>query len=490
MDDVIVEIPGVGEVAFPSTMSRDEINAAAQKLYQESQQQASPAPSMQDQIGRQLGLTGRAAISGIAALPNIIADPFARLAGMTPPSEALQRTLTRVGFPEPQQGLEQYVQAGTEALTGAGGQISLARRAAEGLASPVSRAVSGQLAQAPATQLAAAPVATSAAMKTFEETGSPVAATAAGVVAGGATGLRPRRVEPIPTTEELGEQATRAYQRASDAGVIVKPEAVQEFSKRITKKIAQEGYRPRMQPKIAIALDEIDMEGATPSTLDQLDSLRQVVKDPAGDFSNKKQQRLANMIIRDLDNFIENLQGKDLLAGDADKAVSALKEARQVYARNRKADFLEEVINKADLSSTQYTQSGMENALRVQFRALAKNKTKMAQFSKEEQDQIRKIVKGDTLQNTLRFIGKFAPTGVVSSLPTAGAAFASPYLAAAVPAVTYPARQAAERMGMANIDSLMNMVRMGRAPEVTQSRTGLVPTTAMRGLLSSQQGME
>ena len=482
MDDIIVEIPGVGEVAFPSTMSRDEINAAAQKLYQESQQQAAPAPSMQDQIGRQLGLTGRAAISGIASLPNMLVDPFARLAGVTPPSEALQRTLTQAGFPEPQSKLERYVQAGTEALAGGGGQIGLARQAAQQLASPASREVS--------RQLAAAPVATSAAMKTYEETGSPLAATAAGVAAGGATGLRPRRIEPVPTTEELGQQAMRAYQRASEAGVVVKPESVQEFSERLAKKIAQEGYRPRLQPQIAAVLDEIATEGATPSTLDQLDSLRQVIKIPAGDFSNKSQQRLANMMVREFDNFVENLGGKDLLAGDADRAVSALKEARQVYARNRKADFLEEVINKADLSSTQYTQSGMENALRVQFRALAKNKTKMAQFSKEEQDQIRKIVKGDTLQNTLRFIGKFAPTGVVSSLPTAGAAFASPYLAAAVPAVTYPARQAAERMGMANIDALMNMVRMGRAPEVTQSRTGLVPTTAMRGLLSSQQGME
>jgi hypothetical protein len=485
MDDIIVEIPGVGQVAFPASMSEQEINEAAARLYGETQ-----APSMQDQIGRQLGLTGRAAISGLAALPNMLVDPFARLAGMTTPSEALQRTLTRVGFPEPQQGLEQYVQAGTEALTGAGGQINLARQAAQQLASPVSREVSQQLAQAPATQLAAAPVATSAAMKTFEETGSPVAATAAGVVAGGATGLRPRRIEPIPTTEELGQQAARAYQRASEAGVVVKPESLQGFSERVAKKIAQEGYRPRLQPQIAAVLDEIATEGATPSTLDQLDGLRQVMKVPAGDFSNKSQQRLANMMVREFDAFVENLGGKDLLAGDADRAVSALKEARQVYARNRKADFLEEVVNKADLSSTQYSQSGMENALRVQFRALAKNKTKMAQFSKEEQAQIRKIVKGDTLQNTLRFVGKFAPTGVVSAIPTAGAAFASPYLAAAIPAITYPARQAAESMSMANIDALMNMVRMGRQPEVTQTRTGLVPTTAMRGLLSSQQGME
>ena len=489
MDDIVVDIPNVGQVAFPSSMSEQEISAAAKRLYEESVAQPQEMP-MQDQIGRQLGLTGRAAISGTASLPNMLVDPFARLAGVTPPSEALQRTLTQAGFPEPQSKLERYVQAGTEALAGGGGQIGLARQAAQQLASPASREVSRQLAAAPGTQLVAAPVATSAAMKTYEETGSPLAATAAGVAAGGATGLRPRRIEPVPTTEELGQQAMRAYQRASEAGVVVKPESVQEFSERLAKKIAQEGYRPRLQPQIAAVLDEIATEGATPSTLDQLDSLRQVIKVPAGDFSNKSQQRLANMMVREFDNFVENLGSKDLLAGDADRAVSALKEARQVYARNRKADFLEEVINKADLSSTQYTQSGMENALRVQFRALAKNKTKMAQFSKEEQDQIRKIVKGDTLQNTLRFIGKFAPTGVVSALPTAGAAFASPYLAAAVPAVTYPARQAAERMSMANIDALMNMVRMGRQPEVTQSRTGLVPTTAMRGLLSSQQGME
>ena len=489
MDDIVVDIPNVGQVAFPSSMSEQEISASAKRLYEESVAQPQEMP-MQDQIGRQLGLTGRAAISGIASLPNMLVDPFARLAGVTPPSEALQRTLTQAGFPEPQSKLERYVQAGTEALAGGGGQIGLARQAAQQLASPASREVSRQLAAAPGTQLAAAPVATSAAMKTYEETGSPLAATAAGVAAGGATGLRPRRIEPVPTTEELGQQAMRAYQRASEAGVVVKPESVQEFSERLAKKIAQEGYRPRLQPQIAAVLDEIATEGATPSTLDQLDSLRQVIKVPAGDFSNKSQQRLANMMVREFDNFVENLGGKDLLAGDADRAVSALKDARQVYARNRKADFLEEVVNKADLSPTQYSQSGMENALRVEFRALAKNKTKMAQFSKEEQDQIRKIVKGDTLQNMLRFVGKFAPTGVVSALPTAGAAFASPYLAAAVPAITYPARQAAERMSMANIDALMNMVRMGRQPEVTQTRTGLVPTTALRGLLSSQQGME
>ena len=115
--------------------------------------QEEPMP-MADQLTRQLGLTARAGIAGLASLPNMLVDPFARLAGVTPPSEALQRTLTQAGLPEPQSTLERYVQAGTEALTGAGGQIGLARQAMQQLASPVSREVSRQLAAAPRTQLA------------------------------------------------------------------------------------------------------------------------------------------------------------------------------------------------------------------------------------------------------------------------------------------------------------------------------------------------
>jgi hypothetical protein len=43
MEEIIVEIPGVGEVAFPASMGMDAINATAARLYQEAQQQA-PQP--------------------------------------------------------------------------------------------------------------------------------------------------------------------------------------------------------------------------------------------------------------------------------------------------------------------------------------------------------------------------------------------------------------------------------------------------------------
>jgi len=50
MNDTIVDIPGIGQVAFPATMSEQEINSAAQRLYNESQQQAQPqAPAAAQQ---------------------------------------------------------------------------------------------------------------------------------------------------------------------------------------------------------------------------------------------------------------------------------------------------------------------------------------------------------------------------------------------------------------------------------------------------------
>lgn len=450
-------------------------------------QQEEQAAPMQDQLMRQLGLTGRAAISGVAALPNIIADPFARLAGVTPPSEALQRTLTRAGFPEPQPGLEQYVQAGAEALTGAGGQIGLARQAAQQLASPVSREVSRQLAQAPATQLAAAPVATSAAMKTYEETGSPVAATVAGLGAGAATGLRPRRAETT-MSEQLGKQATEAYRRAENAGLVVKPDYVRDMADSLTKKAMSEGYDPGLHPKIAAVLRRLEDEGATPKTLAELDNLRRIVRAPGGDFTNPDQQRIAGQLIDEFDSFVENIDSPNILPGaDKDVAIPALKEARDVYKRKRKVSIIEDMMDAAEIRGAQQTQAGVDNTIRNQFVNLSTNKKRMAAFSKNEQAEIKRIAKGGgNVQQMLRFLGRFAVRGPVTGIFAGGGLAYEPAFAVPMTLTAEASKRGAEALRRRDVSRLINQIAQQQLP----SQPSLVPTTAMRGLLSSQQGME
>ena len=60
-----------------------------------------------------------------------------------------------------------------------------------------------------------------------------------------------------------------------------------------------------------------------------------------------------------------------------------------------------------------FSGAGVENALRREFKKLAKSND-FRLFNKEEQQAILGVVNGGPVSNAMRFLGKFAPTGVVS----------------------------------------------------------------------------
>jgi len=84
----------------------------------------------------------------------------------------------------------------------------------------------------------------------------------------------------------------------------------------------------------------------------------------------------AGEVIDRIDEYVDNLKGTDLVAGDATQA-AALKEARGLYTRNRKADTIDELRQKAEDDSEA---SGIDIALRNQFKSLAKDKRRMRLF--------------------------------------------------------------------------------------------------------------
>lgn len=45
--DTVVDIPGVGHVAFPASMSKDQLDAAAKKVYEDGQRTKTPRTSAQ-----------------------------------------------------------------------------------------------------------------------------------------------------------------------------------------------------------------------------------------------------------------------------------------------------------------------------------------------------------------------------------------------------------------------------------------------------------
>lgn len=480
MDDVIVEIPGVGQVAFPASMSEQDINTAAARLYAESQQPAQPPVT--DQIVRQLGLTGRAAIEGVAALPNIIADPFARMAGLPAPSQALSRTLTRAGFPEPATPVERAVQAGAQAVAGAGGQIGLARQAAETVTGPIARGFSQMVSQAPGTQLTAAGAAAPVAQAVTEATDSPLAGTAAGVLTAAATGMRGRPVQGS-MTDQLRTQANEAYKRAEKAGLVVTPGYVQNMASKLSKTAFDEGYDPGLHPQIAAVLRRLEDEGTSPKTLAELDRLRRIVRAPAKTFDNPDQQRIAGNLIDEFDDLVERIGPQNVQSGDKDVGLAALKQAREVYTKTRKVSTIEDMIDAAQTRGAQQTQAGVDNTLRNQFVNLATNKKRMASFNKTEQAEIKRIARGGgSAQQMMRFVGRFSVRGPVSGIFAGGAGIYEPTIGIPLVATAEAGRRSAEALRERDIAKLIEQI----AQQQVQRQPSLVPLAATRGLLSTQ----
>jgi hypothetical protein len=116
------------------------------------------APSMLDQLGHQLGLTARAGVTGVTALPAMVGDALnAGINGvfgthLAPVSTSTQDLMNRAGVAQPQNATERVVQDATSAMAGVAPSVGLGKMIAAG-ASPMAQAVGSAMQVAPGMQI-------------------------------------------------------------------------------------------------------------------------------------------------------------------------------------------------------------------------------------------------------------------------------------------------------------------------------------------------
>lgn len=278
-----------------------------------------------------------------------------------------------------------------------------------------------------------------------------------------ATAKRPSGLASLsdaPSKKALSDAADAAYKRADEAGVVVTPESFGSLKDKIAGDMRREGIDPTLHPDATAALKRIT-ESSGSLSLQELETLRRIANDAEGSIK-PADRRLAGQMVDHIDEYIDSLTEKDVVSGDATKA-KALKEARNFYSRKKKADEIDQLMSRAELSAPNFSGSGMENAIRTEFRALAKNEKRMRRFTQEEQEAIKRVAKGGPVENVLRMLGKLAPTGVVSGALSSGAGFVTggPIGAVALPAAGAAARYAATRMTLGNAERANQLMRRG-----------------------------
>ena len=425
---------------------------------------------------------------GTVALPfgdlvnTIINKSFGTKLGM--PSEIAAKYLTP-GIRPPETESERMAQAAGGAVGGTASELSAAFNLAKTAKSPVTRGVAETLSERPKLQLGTSAPIGAATQYIYDETGNPVLPIVAGVGAGALTGLRTtKRAAEHINQEVLLEESNTLFNKAKESGMTFDKDHFAGTAKSFGTDLRAEGYTPTAYPKIASVLNEMQ-NSATPKDFTELSAIRKMIQN-AQASSDPSERRIATILKDHFDDYVLNAPEGAIKTGSVEGR-QAWKDARASYSKLKKAEIFDDMINKADIEGkTRYTNAGPEQSLANQLKNLALNKKKMALFTSDEQQAIIEAAKGGSAQNFAKFVGKFAPSGIISGTFYTMLASSFPEYAIPTAAITSSVKKVAGQQRVQDVQNLAERMRLGRAPKL-ESRLKDVPVQAIRGAASTQE---
>jgi len=428
------------------------------------------------------------ALIGSMALPigDVLNTAINKVAGtnLQMPSEVVSKGMANLGYAEPTGMGERAIESAGGALASTGAQLPAFSRMATEAGSPIMRSFASQMAQAPKAQLAASAPSAAAGQIATEMTGNPLIGTLASAATGLPFGFNfGRQATNAPSQQALIQESKNLFNKAEQSGVRFNTAKFADEMFRTGHELRAEGFTPKAYPGIDAVITEMARTDV-PKDFTELQAIRKMIQGQQKS-ADPETRRLASILKDRFDDYVLNAPSDHISTGSK-QGLQDWAEARKSYSKLKKAEIFDDMFENAQLDQSKFTASGAENSLATQLRNLAKNDKKMRMFSAEEQEAIKEAAKGGKVQNLLKFYGRFAPTGPVTSIFTGGAAYAEPTLGVPFALGAMGARKSAETLRKQSVSNLADMMRLGERPEV-EARTKNIPVTTLRGLLSGAQ---
>jgi hypothetical protein len=270
------------------------------------------------------------------------------------------------------------------------------------------------------------------------------------------------RIRNAPSVDELAAQSSQLFKQAKESNIELNAKDFSNTMKTIGKELREEGYDPRLYPKLDVAFSELQ-NAKMPKDFNELRTLRKFIQG-AQKSADPEEKRLATDLKNRFDDYVINIPETSIKAGNKE-GLQAWKDARDVYSRMSKSEIFDDMLENAQLDRSKFSMSGIENSLAQQLRQLAKNDKKMRLFTAEEQQAIKNAAQGGNVQNLLRFFGKFAPTSSVSSIPSILTTAVNAPVGLALTGGAIGSRYAASQMRKSDVNKLAALMRAGAKKE-------------------------
>jgi hypothetical protein len=275
-----------------------------------------------------------------------------------------------------------------------------------------------------------------------------------------------------PSVDDLVAQAGKLYDDAALRGITASGDDTTRVADRTARTLVDEGLTgpsgkiadayPNAAGNQALLMDFAE------STMNprQMQTVRQQLAETAR--KGGSEGRIGSMMLNGFDETMEPLAPQ-------------IKQGNAIYARAMKADQLDELRRLAEIDAgTNYTQAGLEQALRRRFSNLLKEIEKgTAQgWTPDEVQAIRNVALGTGVENTARAVGRASPSGIVNigiggGMPyLIGNSIGGPVVGAAMGLGTLAAGAVGRRLAT---DMQKNAVEIAKAI----AATGQVPPKAL-----------
>lgn len=271
----------------------------------------------------------------------------------------------------------------------------------------------------------------------------------------------PNVKKTAPTTEFLDAESTKYFDLAKGSGVELDPNVFNNKVKEIKTDLRQYGYDADAMPKVGVAIKQMeDMQ--TAKDYQELKTLRRFIAN-AQRSKESDERMVATELKSQFDDFIANMPDDAVIGGDK-IGLDYWKKGRDAYSKLSKSELFDNMLERAPLHATKYSQSGEENFLAGELRKLADNPKQMRLFTPEEQQYIREAAEGGRFQNALRMMGKYSPKSVVATL---GGIAAGGYYGGVPGSLVVPAVGAASHVGATairknDISKISALMRAGK----------------------------
>jgi hypothetical protein len=285
--------------------------------------------------------------------------------------------------------------------------------------------------------------------------------------------ITPEPKKYVPSEQALSNIADSAFQRAKKEGVEIDTDKFVTEAQELVGDLRSLGYDPRLHPTVAVAIETLT-NPKMPKDLAELKTIREFMK-TAQKSDNKTESMLGTELKHRFDEYLATIPKENLIGGSKE-GLRAWREGQMAYTRLGKSQIFTEMMERAEIDAKNI---GIEKSLANQLDALAKNKKRMRLFTEAEREMITEAAKGGNLQNTLKFIGKFAPTNTVSGIFGGGAMAYEPTVGIPLVAAASGAKMGATKMRKTQIERLADAMRTNpnSGPQVDFSRAAGNPIT-------------